>query len=834
MAFELRYPYGLLISIFLLQICSAVDTITPTQSIKDGETLVSEGEKFALGFFSPGNSRNRYVGIWYNKLPGQTVVWVANRETPLTDSSGVLTIAGDGNLVILDGSLKSPWSTNISILASNTNAMLLGSGNLILCRDNCDNHTTTLWESFNYPAHVLLPGMKHGFNRKTGHNWSLTSWRSQNDPGNGEFSNRLDPEGWPEFYLWKGPDRIWRNGIWNSQRLVHPMPDRNVEINFNFSYISNEDEVYVTSNAKKDSLITMMDLDYSGIFQRLIWNEESHRWVQFWSALQDQCDNYAVCGPYGICSVTRTPVCECLQGFEPKSPQNWLMRDGSDGCERRMSLDCRNGSDGFLRLEHVKSPDTRKARLDASLSSNQCENECLNNCSCTAYASADANGWGNGCVIWYGDLIDIKFFDDGGDVIYVRLAVSELDTRKSKSSLGRKRMLVIAIVIISLVVLLLLSCGCWRWRMRRKMRVLLYLGLMVKESSRENLSRTFEPKGGMNGMEFPLFDLGTVVAATENFSDSKKLGEGGFGPVYKGKLFSGQEIAVKRLSRNSGQGTEEFRNEVMLISKLQHRNLVKILGYCIQGEEKMLIYEYMPNNSLDSYIFDQSRRALLAWSKRFDIIVAIARGVLYLHEDSRLRIIHRDLKASNVLLDNEMNPKISDFGLARIFGGNQTQANTRRVVGTYGYMSPEYAMNGLFSVKSDVFSFGVILLEIISGKKNSCYVDDPSITLIGHVWELWKEDRALELLDPSIMVNTCAENEVLRCIHVGLLCVQESPSDRPTMSAVVFMLGNETTMNQPKKPAFSFQDDFKDRNRPTGGTGLCSINEMSITELESR
>ncbi|XP_077243376.1 G-type lectin S-receptor-like serine/threonine-protein kinase At4g27290 isoform X2 [Tasmannia lanceolata] len=785
MAFELRYPYGLLVSFFLLQICSAIDTITTTQSIKDGETLISQGEKFALGFFSPGSSSNRYVGIWYNKLPGQTVVWVANRENPLTDSSGVLTIAGDGNLVILGGSQKSLWSTNISILANNTNAMLLGSGNLILCRDKCDNHTTALWESFNYPAHVLLPGMKHGFNRKTGHNWSLTSWRSQNDPGNGEFSHRLDPEGWPEFYIWKGPDRIWRNGIWNNQRLVHATLDRSIQILFNFSYISNEDEVYVTTNVKNDSLITMIDLDYSGIYQRLIWYEESHQWRQYWSALQDQCDNYAVCGPYGICSVSRTPVCDCLQGFEPKSPQNWFMRDGTDGCVRRTSLDCRNGSDGFLRLEHVKSPDTRKARLDASLSSNQCENECWNNCSCTAYASADANGWGNGCVIWYGDLIDIKLFDDGGDVIYVRLAASEL-------------------------------------------------GLMVIESRRENLSRTYEPRGSMKGMEFPLFDLGTVVAATENFSDAKKLGEGGFGPVYKGKLFNGQEIAVKRLSRNSGQGTEEFRNEVMLISKLQHRNLVKILGYCIQGEEKMLIYEYMSNKSLDSYIFDQSRRELLDWRKRFDIIVAIARGVLYLHEDSRLRIIHRDLKASNVLLDNEMNPKISDFGMARIFGGNQTQANTRRVVGTYGYMSPEYAMNGLFSVKSDVFSFGVILLEIISGKKNSCYVDDPSITLIGHAWELWKEDRALELLDPSIMVNSCAENEVLRCVHVGLLCVQESPRDRPTMSAVVFMLGNETTMNQPKKPAFTLQDDYKDRNKPTSETGSCSINEMSITEVESR
>ncbi|XP_077242036.1 G-type lectin S-receptor-like serine/threonine-protein kinase At4g27290 [Tasmannia lanceolata] len=830
MAFELRFPYGLLVPIFLLQICNAMDTLTPTQSIKDGETLISQDAKFALGFFSPGNSVNRYVGIWYNKLPNQTVVWVANRENPLTDSSGVLTITGDGNLVILDGRLKSLWSTNISISSNSTNAMLLDSGNLILCNGNCDNHTTTLWESFNYPTHAILPGTRLGLNRKTGQNWSLTSWKSLNDPKNGDFSFRLDPEGMPEFYIWKGADRNWRSGIWNNQRLVHAVPDRELEIIFNFSYISNEDETSFTYSVKNDSLITMLDLDGLGVLQQVTWYEESSRWGQFWSAPQDVCDYYAECGPNGLCSASGSPVCDCLRGFEPKSPQNWILRDGSDGCVRRTSLDCGKG-DGFLRLEHVKAPDTRKARLDSSLSLNDCENECLNNCSCTAYASADANGWGNGCVIWFGDLIDIKLYPDGGDVIYIRLAASELGMWgcHTGKSLRRKRMLVIAIVIISLVVLLLLSCGCWSRRMRLKMR-----GLMVMESRRKNLSRTYEPKGSMKGMEFPLFDLGTVVAATENFSDSKKLGEGGFGPVYKGKLFNGQEIAVKRLCRSSGQGTEEFRNEVMLISKLQHRNLVKILGYCIQGEEKMLIYEYMSNKSLDSHIFDQSRRALLDWRKRFDIIVAIARGVLYLHEDSRLRIIHRDLKASNVLLDNEMNPKISDFGMARNFGGNQTQANTRRVVGTYGYMSPEYAMNGLFSVKSDVFSFGVILLEIVSGKKNNYYNDDPSIILIGHAWELWKEGRSLELLDPSIMASSFAENEVLRCIHVGLLCVQESPGDRPTMSAVVFMLGNETTMLQPKKPAFSLRNDLKDKNKSTNGKGSCSINEMSITEVESR
>ncbi|GMP75318.1 hypothetical protein CsSME_00032459 [Camellia sinensis var. sinensis] len=234
--------------------------------------------------------------------------------------------------------------------------------------------------------------------------------------------------------------------------------------------------------------------------------------------------------------------------------------------------------------------------------------------------------------------------------------------------------------------------------------------------------------------DFPSIKLDLIHAATKHFSTENKLGQGGFGPVYKGILPDGKEIAVKRLSRTSGQGLQEFKNEVTLIARLQHRNLVRLLGCCLEGNESLLIYEYMPNKSLDVFLFDSTKGAELDWKRRILIINGIARGILYLHEDSRLRIIHRDLKASNVLLDHEMNPKISDFGMARIFGGNQSEANTNRVVGTYGYMSPEYAMEGLFSVKSDVFSFGVLLLEIISGKRNGgFYLSEHGYSLLTFV-----------------------------------------------------------------------------------------------------
>ncbi|XP_018730893.2 G-type lectin S-receptor-like serine/threonine-protein kinase At4g03230 isoform X1 [Eucalyptus grandis] len=316
-------------------------------------------------------------------------------------------------------------------------------------------------------------------------------------------------------------------------------------------------------------------------------------------------------------------------------------------------------------------------------------------------------------------------------------------------------------------------------------------------------SRQFEEED-KKGIEVPFFDFEIILQATNNFSDENKLGRGGFGPVYKATFPGGQEIAVKRLSSGSGQGLEEFKNEVVLIAKLQHRNLVRLVGYCVKRDEKMLLYEYMPNKSLDSFIFDRTRCSLLTWEIRFEIILGIARGMLYLHQDSRLRIIHRDLKTSNILLDEEMTPKISDFGLARIFEAKQTEASTQRVIGTYGYMSPEYALDGFFSFKSDVFSFGVVALEIVSGKRNTgFYQSEGTMSLLTHAWKLWNDNKALDLMD-QVLHETYNRDQVLKCINVAFLCVQEDPSDRPTMSDAVFMLGSESaTLPVPKKPAFA-------------------------------
>ncbi|KAL0311076.1 UNVERIFIED_CONTAM: G-type lectin S-receptor-like serine/threonine-protein kinase SD1-1 [Sesamum angustifolium] len=455
------------------------------------------------------------------------------------------------------------------------------------------------------------------------------------------------------------------------------------------------------------------------------------------------------------------------------------------------------------------------------MSLSECRAECLRNCNCTAYANPYITNGGSGCLIWFGDLIDTRDFIgmDSKQNIYVRVSNSEIsetelsiDLEKEK---GKKRPM--KLILTSMVSGVLVSGfinGAIFLMTRRKRR--------AAQKKNEDL-------------ELPVFKWTTIVTATNNFSKENVIGEGGFGPVYRGNLSADEEIAVKRLSRTSGQGLEEFKTEVILIAKLQHRNLIRLLGCCIEGEERVLVYEYLPNKSLDCFVFDQNQRTLLTWPRRFDIIMGIARGLLYLHCDSRLKIIHRDLKTSNILLDGNLNPKISDFGLARTFGENQASARTKRVVGTYGYMAPEYAMNGKFSVKSDIFSMGVVLLEIVSGKKNRGFDHCTHChSLLEHAWLLWKENKTLELMDECLN-DTFVESEVKRCIQVGLLCVQKCAEDRPVMSSVLFMLGTEgAILPEPKEPGFLIERSSSSVRSCTSASSNYDKETMSITDLEAR
>ncbi|KAL6616185.1 hypothetical protein ACP70R_038455 [Stipagrostis hirtigluma subsp. patula] len=823
----------------------SVDTIDAATSITGNQTLLSAGGVYELGFFSPAGAGGRtYLGIWYARIPGPTtVVWVANRQSPVVNSPGVLQLSAGGRLVILDGQNATVWSSAAPTrnLTAGATARLLDNGNFVLSSDGSGSDRSAAWQSFDYPTDTLLPGMKLGVDTRAGITRNITSWRSPADPSPGDLTFKLVLGGKPQYFLLRAGKRIYTSGAWNGVVLTG-VPYLKAR-DFNFIVVSGPDETYYSYAIRDPSLLSRLVVDgAAGQLKR--FSLTNGAWSSFWYYPTDQCDDYAKCGAFGYCDTDRSPPCSCLPGFVPRSPAQWSLRDWSGGCVRNTNLSC-DGDDGFWVVNRMKLPVATEATVYAGMTLDQCRQACLSNCGCRAYAAADVSGGvGIGCVIWAVDLLDMRQYQVVVQDVYIRLAQSDIDALNAAASRRTKRSVLIAVVAaVSGVLLLLAIGGCCFWmnkmRMKREKdtaslppssvdhglpyRVRSHPSVSPVRShpalspvQRQQLDEVDEDmKYTEKDVDLPMFDLEVILVATDNFADHNKIGQGGFGPVYvvttkkssnnnSGKLEDGQQVAVKRLRRRSMQGVKEFMNEVRLVAKLQHRNLVRLLGCCIDENERMLVYEYMHNQSLDTFIFDEDKRRWLTWQKRYEIILGIARGLMYLHEDSRFRIIHRDLKASNVLLDKNMIPKISDFGIARMFGGDQTTAYTGKVIGTYGYMSPEYAMDGIISIKSDVFSFGVLVLEIVTGRRNRGFYDpELDLNLLGYAWMLWKEGRGVELLDEA-MGGSFHHNKALRCIHIALLCVEPQPRNRPLMSSVVTMLTSENSvLPEPNEPGVS-------------------------------
>ncbi|KAG6755929.1 hypothetical protein POTOM_039337 [Populus tomentosa] len=616
--------------------------------------------------------------------------------------------------------------------------------------------------------------------------------------------------------MWYNDHPFWRSGPWVGHNFIG-IPDMSISVYLSGFTLQDEGDGTFTMSLIVDpaNRLTYV-LTSHGRLTEQSWDYGKQGWEYTWEAPSTDCDIYGKCGSFGSCDTQNSPVCTCLKGFVAKNQDEWNKGIWTSGCVRRTSLQCdriQNGSevgkeDGFMKLEMMKVP-TFAEYWSYPSSEQECKDECLRNCSCVAYSYYN----GFGCMAWTGNLIDIQKFSEGGTGLNIRLAYTEVTELDNKRNMK-------VIISMSVIVGAIAICICvflsWKWMATHRERKLISEETLSFKT-REAQGTVFDGNSPENVREVilePLFKLQILETATNNFDISKKLGQGGFGAVYRGKLPDGQEIAVKRLSKTSGQGLEEFMNEVVVISKLQHRNLVRLLGCCVEGEEMMLVYEYLPNKSLDAFLFDSLRKGQLHWERRFDIINGICRGVLYLHRDSRLRIIHRDLKPSNILLDRELNPKISDFGMARIFCGNEDQVNTTRVVGTYGYMSPEYLMKGRFSEKSDVFSFGVLLLEI--------------------AWKLWNEGDITALVDPAIS-DPCFQVEIFRCIQIGLLCVQEVAKDRPAVSTISSMLNSEIVdLPPPKKPAFVERHSSVDTESITQNQKINSINNVTISDLNGR
>ncbi|XP_050279135.1 G-type lectin S-receptor-like serine/threonine-protein kinase At1g67520 [Quercus robur] len=765
------------------------DTLKPGDTLNSTSYLVSQKGAFALGFFRRIDiiSNDSYVGISDMadpKSPFNLYVWFGNRGHPFVkDKTGSLTLDNNGTLKIVRQG-ESP----IILYSSGTNntvATLYDNGNFVLKEVNFDGSTKrVLWQSFDYLMDTLLPGMKLGINHKTGQTWALTSWLTTDIPDYGAFSLEWDPKGLELVIKQRGVVH-WKSGVLRNNQFENISPD--ITSMYDFKVVSNEDEEYFSFSNKNQSVLM------------------SEWIITFLGQFKD------------------------LRGPDIGRADNCYSYDTSGGCQGWEQPMCRERGDKFdLTTGYYVNGDIL-SNNNYSLGISDCKAICWSNCSCVAFTYQFSNE--TGCRFSTGE----KAVQSSQASDFLSLYV--LTSRTSHK--GAKKWIWIGTVIVAALLVIFFSILCYIQRRRK----FVPKGNNVTKDENDLLDLVSLdqspivnqiPNDGKKGHDLSVFNYAYVMTATNNFAPQNKLGEGGFGEVYMGELLTGQKIAIKRLSRNSGQGILEFKNELILISKLQHMNLVKLLGFCLHGEERMLIYEYMPNKSLDSFLFDANKSKLLDWQKRFGIIEGVAQGLLYLHKYSRLRVIHRDLKASNILLDENMNPKISDFGMARIFQQNELEANTKRVVGTYGYMSPEYAMEGVFSIKSDVYSFGVLMLEILSGRKNNSFFKTEHLfNLVGYAWELWNEGTALDLMDPAL--DDSYMDQMLRCVHVGLLCVEDSAIDRPAMSDVLAMLTNDNlSLPSPKKPAFSLARQAIEAHIYDKESECNSINWASISNMIPR
>ncbi|XP_012701627.1 G-type lectin S-receptor-like serine/threonine-protein kinase At2g19130 [Setaria italica] len=774
-------PVSFCILIIATSLCSAADTISAGQTLAGrGGKLVSKNGKFALGFFqrstgSRSSTPKWYLGIWFNTVPKLTPAWVANRENPLLDgTSSELIISDDGNLAIFNRPNRSIlWSSQANTTTNNTIAVLLNSRDLVL--SDASNSTTIFWRSFDHMTDTFLPGARVSRNKVTGWTHGLVSNKNSHDLSPGIYSGRPSPES-ANFELllsWNSSVTYWSSGQWEGQYFSN-MPEMSARYLFFSEFVSNDREEYYTYWLKNETMVTRYVLDVDGQAKMMLWSDASAEWIFFYPKPGAQCEAYAVCGPFTVCREDVLPFCNCMKGFSIRSQEDWELGDRTGGCNRNIPLNCASSNSGisgdltdmFYAMRNVIYPDNAK-HIETG-SAEECEKSCLGDCSCYAYSYSGT------CSVWNSELLNVVQRYNGSaseGILYLRLAAEELKTSKHRR--GMIVRLVIAATIFAALSLFAIICMFFRRRKRQH--------------------SSMEPSNIRGGiMAFGYKDL---QHATKNFSE--KLGGGSFGSVFKGVLPDSTVIAVKRLD-GARQGEKEFRAEVSSIGMIQHINLVKLIGFCCQGSKRLLVYEYMPNHSLDAHLF-QSSGMPLCWGTRYKIALGVARGLAYLHENCQDCIIHCDIKPQNILLDASFVPKIADFGMAKFVRRDFSRAITT-MRGTIGYLAPEWISGVAISSKVDVYSYGMVLLEIIFGRRNSGeeYNSDSTYLPVQVVNKLLQGNVQC-LVDESMHDGINLE-EVERACRVACWCIQDHESRRLTMGEVVRILEGLIKVDVPPMP----------------------------------
>jgi hypothetical protein len=640
--------------------------------------------------------------------------------------------------------------------------MLLDNGNFVI--EYAFGSSGVIWQSFDHPTDTWLPGgARLGYNKLTNQKLTLTPWKSPQNPAPGIFSLEIEPNGTSFLLLYNGSKQYWTSGSWNGKTFAQ-VPE--IELNYhirNVTYVSNDKGSYVSYDATDPNTFIRYMIDTSGQIKAFKWRKDFHQWNSFWLRPTQFCEVYAFCGASSICNQQDRSLCVCMEGFEPRSPADWQLGDRSDGCVRKAPLQCSTGGDDtFVSVPDVRLPETPETLEVYDI--HQCRLVCLRNCSCTAFA------YDNGCFFWVGDLFNVKQFtpdEKEGKDLYLKIPASEIME-------GKKTLWIVIgvlgglFIVITIVVVLFVTHRCFGGR--------------------------FETIDG----SLVMFRYRVLRNATNNFSE--KLGEGGFGSVFKGTLQGSTAIAVKRLNCPK-QVDKQFLTEVRTIGKIQHINLVRLCGFCAEASKRFLVYEYMPNGSLESVLFKNSS-IVLDWKARYHIAIGTARGLAYLHEECRECIIHCDIKPENILLDAEYVPKIADFGLAKLIRRDISRIITT-MKGTRGYIAPEWISGEAITAKVDVFSYGMLLFEVISGRRNRDLLDEGLENYFPtRVANVLNEGEDVDALLDYRLEGNADKEQLSRACKVACWCIQDDEKDRPSMGQVVQLLEGVIDAGIPPMPKF--------------------------------
>ncbi|VVA25355.1 PREDICTED: putative receptor kinase ZmPK1 [Prunus dulcis] len=747
----------------------------------DSDFLTSPDESFTCGFYGVGTNAY-WFSIWFTNSKSRSVVWMANRDKPVNSLGSRVSLRKDGSLVLTDVDGATVWqtSTNSSSLDVER-AELLNSGNLVLK----DAHGKILWQSFDFPTDTLLPNQPFTKSKK------LISTLGRGTFGTGYFSFYFDNDNVLKL-MYDGPD---------ISSLYWPDPDYSVFLNGRTNYNSSRIAVlddsgnFLSSDKLQFSASDMgvgvkrrLTMDYDGNLRLYSLNSLTGFWVITWEAMAELCKVHGICGRNGICIYTPQPKCSCPPGYDVVDTSNL-----NKGCKPKFNLTCSQSQQ--VKFVQIQQVDFYGFDLNYSepISFDNCRKFCLEDCRCEAF-SYRLTGEGR-CYTKSALFNGYKSPNFPGS-IYLRLPMSveaSLSTKLNASDACSRTN--VTKVVVGSPSMYANSSKRLRWVYMYwfafavgAVEILFILSAWWLLFRRRGAAAPIEDGYHVISSQFRMFHYPELKKATKNFKE--ELGRGASGAVYKGVLADERVVAVKKLA-DIYQGEDVFWAEVSTIGKINHMNLVRIWGFCSDDKHRLLVSEYVENGSLDKHLFPQN---FLGWKERFKVAIGIAKGLAYLHHECLEWVIHCDVKPENILLDSNFEPKIADFGLAKLSQRGSLSSVFSRIRGTKGYMAPEWALNLPITAKVDVYSYGVLILEMVKGIRLLSWVvedsEDQEAELTRFVRVAKKkircgEDQWIEdMLDPRLE-GQFSRNQAAKMVEIGVSCVEEDRSKRPTMDSVV-------------------------------------------------